>query len=143
MREFDDVPRLEGGTWREITRWLGRHGFAPVKPQRISRVGYKNYTDLHGGSAIWLRRRPGLLVEAVRIDLLGHPPDPRLKDARLKKRYATLRVGWGEPRHVHKEAFPATEEPAYLSGPTPGVLAYSDANVVTSQLRESHIWIQP
>lgn len=142
-REFDNVPPFAGRTWREITRWLARNGFEPVKPQQIKRAGCRNYTDSHGGSAIWLRRRPGLMIEAVRIDVLGHAPDPERQDGTLHSRFTTQKVGWGEPRHLHKEAFPPAEEEAYLTAPTPGVIRYSDAGVVSDEWETTHIRIRP
>ena len=143
MAEFSDTPRFSGKTWREITRWLRRNGFENVEPQKIWREGCANYTDSQGGSAIWLRRREGLMVEAVRLDVLGHSPNPRFKDATLQKKHATLAVGFGEPRHVHKEAFPPAEEELYRSQPTPHTVKYNDANVVTLSLADAHIWINP
>jgi hypothetical protein len=126
--EFDDFPPMSGWTWRQVTRWISRNGFEPVKPQQILRTEYRNYTDAFGGSAIWFRHRPNLRTEAVRVDILGHQPQGH-SDATVVHRFATERVGFGEPRHMHKESIPGADERAYLQAPVPSVIRYSDLNV--------------
>jgi hypothetical protein len=145
-RAFKGMPSFSGKGYDALTTWLESNGFTKVKDagfeQGTTLPGTRNSNS--GGSEIWVRRngplRPRGMIEAVRIDRLGH--DPRVEQTgtgfNFPSNWVKLKGVAGTKGHFHKEVIAGDMESTYIQHFVRNKLDFNDLNTAVEVTGEPY-----
>jgi hypothetical protein len=155
-RAFKGMPSFSGKGYDALATWLEANGFTKVKE-----AGFEEGTTLpgtrnanKGGSEIWVRRdgplRPQGMIEAVRVDRLGHDPtfEQSAGGFNFPANWVKLRGVAGTKGHFHKEVIAGDMESTYVQQWVKNKLDFNDYNTaveVTGEpyFRQIHVPMGP
>ncbi len=133
-RAFKGMPSFSGKGYDALSTWLDANGFTKVKE-----AGFEEGTTLpgtrnanKGGSEIWVRRNGPLrsrgMIEAVRIDRLGHDPKVQQTQAgfNFPANWVKLQGVAGAKGHFHKEVIAGDMESTYVNQYVKNKLDFND-----------------